>query len=100
MTKCVYDSLLWSEICRVFSKQLTSLIYVVIMASPSTPKSFSLGRTVTFAGFETAMDYVKPCQKFTEPIANFPMPTNTDDIHSLFDLINQVSYAFALSEKL
>ena len=46
------------------------------------------------------MDYVKPCQKFTEPIANFPMPANTDDIHSLFDLINQVSYAFALSEKL
>ena len=28
------------------------------------------------------------------------MPTNTDDIHSWFDLINQVSYAFALSEKL
>ena len=86
-------------ICRaVFSKQYTGCGHNGITLHSN---KFQFGQdTVTFAGCEITVDHVKPHQKLIEPIANFPMFTNIHNICSYLDLINQVSYASAASEKL
>ncbi|KAK3881921.1 hypothetical protein Pcinc_009185 [Petrolisthes cinctipes] len=43
---------------------------------------------------------VHPCPHYLEAIQNFPTPRNITDIRSWFGLINQVSYAFASTERL
>ena len=65
------------------------------------PEKFQFGQdTVTFAGFEITNNSVIPCCKFLDAIARFLTSKNIHGIRSWFGLINQVSYAFASSEKL
>ena len=102
MTKFIHDSLLWSDNMQSNFFQAVDWLDLCGRNGISLhPNKFQFGQDiVTFAGFEITMDHVKPCQKFTEAIANFPMSTNIHNICSWFGLINQVSYAFASSEKL
>ena len=55
---------------------------------------------VDFAGFTITMDSVLPCPKYSDAILNFPVPRNIHDIRSWFGLVNQVSYAFSMAERM
>ena len=54
--------------------------------------------TVEFAGLEITSYGVRPSRKFLNAITAFPRPENISDIRTFFGMINQVSYAFAMSE--
>lgn len=56
--------------------------------------------TVEFAGFGITPSNVRPCKKYLDAIHVFPTPANITDVSSWFALINQVSYAFAATERL
>ena len=93
MTKCVDDSLLWSNTLESsFSQAVDWLDLCGQNGITLHPEKFQFGRgTVTFAGFAITNDCVKPCQKFLDAIAGFPIPKNIHDIRSWFGLINQGS---------
>ena len=55
---------------------------------------------VEFAGFEVTANNVRPCRQFLQAILDFPRPQNITDIRSWFGLLNQVSYAFSMAEKM
>ena len=64
------------------------------------PSKFSFTQTtVEFAGFELTLTTVRPCPRYLEAIQNFPTP-NITDVRSWFGLVNQVSYAFAATERM
>ncbi len=46
------------------------------------------------------MDSVRPCKKYLRAITEFPTPKNITDVRSWFGLINQVSYAFSMTDKM
>ena len=65
------------------------------------PTKFRMGEIETdFASFHLTENSVGPCRSFLEAIHNFPTPKNITDMRSFFGLVNQVSYAFASSEKM
>ena len=41
-----------------------------------------------------------PCRKFLDAICNFPTPANLTDTRSWFGLINQISYAYAITDRM
>lgn len=55
--------------------------------------------TVEFAGFEITPSILRPCKKYLDAIRDFPTPVTITDVRSWFVLINQVSYAFAATER-
>ena len=62
------------------------------------PDKFQFGmETVDFAGLEVTMDGVKPSSKFLEAIRSFPRPDSLSAARSFFGMVNQVTYAFAMS---
>ena len=65
------------------------------------PDKFMFGaNTVEFAGFEIMPSNVRPCNNYLDAIRDFPTPANITDVHSWFGLINQVSYAFAVTKRM
>ena len=59
---------------------------------------FQFGQSkVDFAGLEITDYGVRPCRKFLEAIRNFPRPKNITEMRSFFGMINQVCYAFSMS---
>ena len=55
---------------------------------------------VEFAGFEITMDTVRPCKRYLDAIRDFPTPTSITNVRSWFGLINQVSFAFATTDRM
>ena len=55
---------------------------------------------VEFAGFEVTLTDVRPCEKYLQTIRDFPTPQNRTDIRSWFGLVNQVSYAFSMTQRM
>lgn len=53
-----------------------------------------------FAGFEITPDSVRPCAIYIHAILAFPTPKNITDVRSWFGLINQVSYAFSMTDRM
>ena len=53
---------------------------------------------VEFAGFEITPDSVRPCTKYLRAIQEFPTPKNITDVRAWFGVINQVSYAFSMTD--
>lgn len=56
--------------------------------------------TVDFAGFQISPSSVRPCRKYFNANMDFPTPQNITDVRSWFGLVNQVSYAFSMAEKM
>lgn len=56
--------------------------------------------TVDFTGFEISPNSVRPCAKYFNAIMDFPTPQNITDVRSWIGLVNQVSYAFSMAEKM
>jgi len=55
---------------------------------------------VEFAGFEITLNDVRPCRRYLQAIMNFPTPKDITDVRSWFGLVNQVSYAFSMAERM
>ena len=53
---------------------------------------------VEFAGFTVTMDSVKPSEKYLKAIKEFPTPKNITGIRSWFGVVQQVAYAFCMTE--
>lgn len=101
-TKCVDDTLLWdSNIEEPFWHTLDYLDLCCSNGVIFNPKKFAFAKDeVDFAGFTITKDGIRPMRQLLSAILDFPTPTNISGVRSWFGLINQVSYAVALSEKL
>ena len=100
--KCIDDSLLWSDNTEDSFTQAVQ--YLDLCGHNSiilNPTKFTFGADeVEFAGFEITNTNVRPCDKFLRAILDFPTPLNLTDIRSWFGLVNQVSYAFSMTERM
>ena len=65
------------------------------------PDKFVFGQDIVeFAGFQITSDSVQPCNRFLRAIMEFPIPRNITDVRSWFGLVNQVSYAFSMTNRM
>lgn len=101
-TKCTDDTLMWSDTIEdAFFQAVHWLDVCGNNGVTLNPSKFTFAKdTVEFAGFEITPTSVRPCPRFLEAIQNFPKPKNITDVRSWFGLINQVSYAFASTDRL
>ena len=99
-TKCIDDTLLWSStIADSFLQAQEWLDLCGRHGITLNPSKFRFAReTVEFAGFEISNETVRPCKKYTKAIADFPTPTSLTDVRSWFGLVNQVAYAFSMTD--
>ena len=101
-TKCVDDALLW-ESCT--EKSIWQTINYIDLCGRkgitfNIPKFVLAADNVEFAGFEVTANSVSPCHQYLQAIMDFPKPQNITDIRSWFGLLNQVSYAFSMTNKM
>ena len=99
-TKCINDTLLWdSTLEEIFFRTCQ---YRTLCSSHGiifNKKKFTFGqKEVEFIGFEITSDSVRPSTSFLEAIQDFPQPRDITGIRSWFGLVNQVSYAFSMTE--
>ena len=101
-TKCVDDTLLWSDTIEgSYFKAVQWLDICGRNGIVLNPEKFVFGAsTVDFAGFTITMTDVRPCSRYLEAIRDFPEPRNITDVRSWFGLVNQVAYAFSMSERM
>ncbi|VDI45747.1 Hypothetical predicted protein [Mytilus galloprovincialis] len=101
-TKCVDDTLLWSDdIEESFVQACHWLELCGKHGITLNPEKFHFAQdTVEFAGFEITNDSVRPCKRYLQAILDFPTPKNITDVRSWFGLVNQVSYAFSMADRL
>lgn len=101
-TKCVDDTLLWADTIEGSFFQAVEWLDVCgrngIILNPE--KFVFSAPTVDFAGFTITMTDVRPCSRYLEAIHDFPQPRNITDVRSWFGLVNQVSYAFSMAERM
>ena len=99
-TKCVDNTLLWSDNLSDSFTQAVDLLDLCRHHGIILHKDkFVFGaNTAEFAGSEITPDSVHPYEKYLDAICNFPTPANLMDMRSWFGLINQVSYAFAVTD--
>lgn len=99
-TKCVDDTLLWSDnIKESFFQACNWLNVCGTHGITLNPDKFTFAKDeVEFAGFEITNNSVRPCKKFLRAIADFPTPQNLTDVRSWFGLVNQVSYTFSMTD--
>ena len=101
-TKCVDDVLLWADsINDSFFQAVQWLDTCGRNGVTLNPDKFVFAEDeVEFAGFEITSESVRPSQKYLRAILDFPTPNNITDVRSWFGLINQVAYAFSMTEKM
>ena len=99
-TKCIDDTLLWSDdLERSFWQAVEWLDVCGRHGITLNPEKFVFGAdTVPFAGFEITRDSIRPARRYLDAIHNFPTPSSITDVRSWFGLVNQVSYAFATAD--
>ncbi|CAG2222072.1 unnamed protein product [Mytilus edulis] len=101
-TKCVDDVLLWADsIEESFFQAVQWLDICGRHGITLNPEKFIFGQDIVeFAGFEITSNTVRPCMKYLKAILDFPTPRNITDVRSWFGLVNQVSYAFSMADKM
>ena len=101
-TKCIDDALLWADdIEDSFWRAVNWLDRTGKNGITLNPTKFVFAADeVEFAGFEVTLDDVRPCEKYLQTIRDFPTPKNRTDIRSWFGLVNQVSYAFSMTQQM
>ena len=101
-TKCVDNVLLWADSIEESFFQAARWLDIFgqhgIILKPS--KFSFVQDAVEFAGLDITLDSVRPCHRLIQEIMEFPTPTNITDIRSWFGVVNQVSYAFSVAEKM
>ena len=99
-TKCIDDTLLWSDsIANSFHQAVQWLDVCGRNGITLNPEKFVFSSPVVdFARFTITM--VLPSPKYSDAIQNFPIPHNIHNIQSWFGLVDQVSYAFSMAERM
>ena len=99
-TKCIDDTLLWSQsVEEAYSQAVEWLNICGNHGITLNPAKFKFARdSVEFAGCVITPTTVKPCEKYIKAITEFPTPKNLTDVRSWFGLVNQVAYAFCMTE--
>ena len=100
--KVIDDTLLWSNsIEDCFFRTCEWLDICDKHGIIQNPSKFVFGAdTVEFSGFEITPTNVRPSPNLMKAIADFPTPTNITDVRSWFGLVNQVTYAFSMTDKM
>ena len=57
-------------------------------------------KEVEYLGFEITADSVRPSETYLQSIRDFPQPTDITGIRSWFGLVNQVAYAFSMTNEM
>ena len=100
--RCVDDTILWSDTIEDSFYQACNWLETCgrhgITLNPS--KFIFAADTVEFAGFEITPNNVRPSRKYLKAIEGFPTPKNRTDIRSWYGLLNQVSYAFSITDQM
>ena len=98
-TKCIDDALLWSEtIEEAFYQAVEWLQICATNGITLNPHKFHFAEDeVEFAGFTVTPTEVRPADKFTAAVREFPTPKGITDIRAWFGLVNQISYAFSMT---
>ena len=98
----VDDTVLWSDDLAPNFNDMCKMLEVCHTAGLIfNSDKFQFGQDVVeFAGLEITNDGVRPCKKFLDAIRAFPTPTNITEVRSFFGMVNQVNYAFSMSEKM
>ena len=96
----VADSLLWDQ---DIDKNVHSVCKMITTYGRSglvfNSEKFQFAQdTVKFAGFEVTNNGIKPAREYLRSIEELPAPTCISDVRSFFGMINQISYAFSMSE--
>ena len=101
-TKCVDDVLLWANnIEESFDQTVNWLDTCGRHGIILNPDKFVFAEDeVEFAGFQITLDTVRPCQRYLRSILEFPTPRNITDVRSWFGVVNQVSYAFSMAQRM
>ena len=101
-TKCIDDTLLWAPTIEdSFHNAVEWLDICGRNGITLNPDKFVFAQDdVNFAGFEITNNSVRPCQKYLRAIQDFPQPKNITDIRSWFGVVNQVSYAFSMADRM
>ena len=101
-TKCIDDVLLWSNtIEESFNQTADWLDTCGRHGITLNPDKFVFAEDeVEFAGFQITLDMVRPCQRYLQSILEFPTPRNITDVRSWFGVVNQVSYAFSMAQRM
>ena len=99
-TKCIDDTLLWSQsVEEAYSQAVEWLNICGNHGITLNPAKFKFARdSVEFTSFVITPTTVKPCEKYIKAITEFPTPKNLTDVRSWFGLVNQVAYAFCMTE--
>ena len=99
-TRCVDDSLLWEW--TVEDAFWATCRYIDLCSRNGgvfNPTKFEFAQdSVDFAGFVVGVGRVKPTRGMLAAIAEFPVPTKLTNVRAWFGLVNQTSYAYALSK--
>ena len=100
MKKCVDDTILWeNSLEQIFFKTCAYLTLCSKKGIIFNKKKFQFGcKTVQFLGFELTSDSVKPSASYLQTISDYPRPTDISGIRGWFGLINQVAFAFSMTE--
>ena len=65
------------------------------------PEKFVFARDkVEYVGFEITVDLMKPASSMLQAIKEFQAPTNIMQMRSFFGLVNQVSFAFSMKDRM
>ena len=101
-TKCIDDALLWSKSIEDSFWKTVEWLEIAgkngIILNPQPEKFEFAEDEVEFAGFEITSDSVRPCSKYLKAIREFPTPKSITNVRAWFGVINQVSYAFSMTE--
>ena len=99
-TKCIDDTLLWSD--NLEESFYRTCEYLTLCSNAGiifNKKKFQFGQEeVDFLGFKITMDSIKPNPEYLQAISDFPRPRDITGVRSWFGLIQQVAYAFSNTE--
>ena len=104
MVRCVDDAVVWTVGDDIESHYLKIAQYLNKCAENNVvlnPAKLQFCQdTVDFAGFQVSPTSLMPSEKMLEAIRKFPKPKDISGVRAYFGLVNQVAYAFAMTEEM
>ena len=102
--RCVDDAAIWTTGGGVADHFLKVAEYLDICARNNivlNPKKFQFCKdTIDFAGFRVSPTSLMPSGKTLDAIRKFPKPKDITGVRAWFGLVNQVAFAFTLTEEM
>ena len=99
---CVDDTCTWADTVQESFLDTCRLLHTCAENGITlNPSKFQFCQdTIDFAGFQVSPTSLMPSEKMLESIRKFPTPKNISGVRAYFGLVNQVAYAFAMTEEM